>query len=74
MCSGHLTEVLEIPLVGSGGGTRIVFNTSLLFPRQRSGELLSRKTLDRATRDAAGRRRRAAGPRRGDVNDDPGGG
>jgi penicillin-binding protein A len=41
---GQLNEVLEIPLVGSGGGTRIVFNSSLLFPGLRSNELLSRKT------------------------------
>jgi peptidoglycan glycosyltransferase len=41
---GQLNEVLEIPLVGSGGGTQIVFNSSLLFPGLRSNELLSRKT------------------------------
>ena len=42
---GRLHEVLQIPLSGSGGGTRVVFNTSLLFPGMRSGELLSRRTL-----------------------------
>ena len=41
---GPLREVLEIPLAGSGSGTRVVFNTSLLFPGLRLGELLSRKT------------------------------
>jgi penicillin-binding protein A len=42
---GRLNEVLQIPLSGSGGGTRVVFNTSLLFPGMRSGELLSRRTV-----------------------------
>lgn len=42
---GSLSEVLELPLSGSGGATKVVFNTSLLFPGLRSGELLSRKTL-----------------------------
>ncbi len=42
---GRLPEVALIPLSGSGGGTRVVFNTSLLFPGLRSGELLSRHTL-----------------------------
>ena len=42
---GRLHEVLQIPLSGSGGGTQVVFNTSLLFPGLRSGELLSRRTL-----------------------------
>lgn len=41
---GRLHEILEIPLSGSGGGTRVVFNTSLLFPGLRPGELLSRRT------------------------------
>jgi peptidoglycan glycosyltransferase len=41
---GRLTEVLEMPLSGSGGSTRVVFNTSLLFPGLRAGELLSRST------------------------------
>ena len=42
---GRLQEVLEIPLSGSGGGTRVVFNTSLLFPGLQRGELLSRRTV-----------------------------
>jgi beta-lactamase class D len=42
---GRLREVLRIPLSGSGGDTRIVFGTSLLFPGLRAGELLSRRTL-----------------------------
>ncbi len=42
---GRLREVLEIPLSGSGGGTRVVFNTSLLFPGLQRGELLSRRTV-----------------------------
>ncbi len=42
---GRLPEVAVIPLSGSGGGTRVVFNTSLLFPGLRSGQLLSRRTL-----------------------------
>jgi penicillin-binding protein A len=42
---GRLHEVLQIPLTGSGGGTRVVFNSSLLFPGLRRNELLSRKTL-----------------------------
>lgn len=42
---GRLHEALEIPLIGTGGGTRIVFNSSLLFPGLRLGELLSRRTL-----------------------------
>lgn len=41
---GRLREVLEIPLSGSGGDTRVVFNTSLLFPGLSLGQLLSRKT------------------------------
>ena len=41
---GWLREVLEMPLSGSGGGTRVVFNTSLLFPGLRRGQLLSRRT------------------------------
>jgi cell division protein FtsI/penicillin-binding protein 2 len=42
---GRLHENLAVPLVGSGGSTRIGFNTSLLFPGLRHGELLSRTTL-----------------------------
>jgi cell division protein FtsI/penicillin-binding protein 2 len=42
---GRLPEVLEVPLSGSGGDTKIVFNTSLLFPGLRFGELLSRRTV-----------------------------
>ena len=42
---GRLHEVLELPLSGSGGGTQIVFGTSLLFPGLKPGELLSRTTL-----------------------------
>ena len=42
---GRLREVLEIPLSGSGGDTRVVFNTSLLFPGLQLGELLSRRTV-----------------------------
>ena len=41
---GVLHEVLELPLVGSGAGTRVAFSSSLLFPGLRPGELLSRKT------------------------------
>ncbi|MDE3132418.1 MAG: hypothetical protein KGL16_14800 [Acidobacteriota bacterium] len=41
---GRLSETLLMPLSGGGGGTRVVFNTSLLFPGLRSGELLSRRT------------------------------
>ena len=41
---GRLHEVLEMQLSGSGGGTRVVFNTSLLFPGLRPGQLLSRRT------------------------------
>lgn len=42
---GRLTEVAELPLSGSGGATKIVFATSLLFPGLHRGELLSRRTL-----------------------------
>jgi beta-lactamase class D len=42
---GRLHENLELPLVGSGGATRIGFNTSLLFPGLRRGQLLSRTTV-----------------------------
>lgn len=42
---GELRELLEIPLSGSGSGTQIVFNTSLLFPGLRFGQLLSRRTV-----------------------------
>ncbi|HEX3804579.1 MAG TPA: penicillin-binding transpeptidase domain-containing protein [Solirubrobacteraceae bacterium] len=42
---GRLHEVLQMPLTGSGGGTTVVFNTSLLFPGLQPNELLSRKTL-----------------------------
>jgi len=41
---GHLHELLLLPLSGSGSSTRIVFNTSLLFPGLRFDELLSRQT------------------------------
>jgi cell division protein FtsI/penicillin-binding protein 2 len=41
---GRLHEDLNVPLVGSGGRTQIGFNTSLLFPGLRHGELLSRTT------------------------------
>jgi peptidoglycan glycosyltransferase len=41
---GRLDEILEVPLSGSGGSTQIVFNTSLLFPGLKHGELLSRRT------------------------------
>ena len=42
---GRLYEPLELPLSGNGGSTDIVFNTSLLFPGLRFGELLSRRTV-----------------------------
>jgi beta-lactamase class D len=42
---GRLNELLEVPLSGSGGSTQIVFNTSLLFPGLKLGELLSRRTV-----------------------------
>jgi len=41
---GTLHETLELPLSGSGGETRVVFNTSLLFPGLQLGQLLSRRT------------------------------
>jgi peptidoglycan glycosyltransferase len=45
---GTLDAVAQIPLVGGGGSTRVRFETSLLFPGLRPGELLSRKaTLGR---------------------------
>lgn len=42
---GRVDRVLLIPLVGSGGGTRIGFNTSLLFPGLGRNQLLSSNTL-----------------------------
>jgi len=39
---GTLHEVLELPLVGSGGGTRIRFAPMILFPGLRSNETLTR--------------------------------
>ena len=54
---GQLQRCSQIPLAGGGGGTRVVFNTSLLFPGLRSGELLSRKTVLGQARHAAGCRR-----------------
>lgn len=42
---GRLHEDLAVPLVGSGASTHIGFNTSLLFPGLKHGELLSRTTL-----------------------------
>ncbi len=42
---GRLHSVLLVPLEGSGGSTRIVFNSSLLFPGLGRGQLLSRTTL-----------------------------
>jgi penicillin-binding protein A len=41
---GLLHETLELPLSGSGGSTQVVFNTSLLFPGLKLGQLLSRTT------------------------------
>lgn len=41
---GTLHEVAQIRLSGSGGGTRVVFDNSLLFPGLRPGELLSRSS------------------------------
>jgi len=40
---GRFEEVAQIPLVGSGGGTRVRYETSLLFPGLKAGEALSRK-------------------------------
>jgi penicillin-binding protein A len=40
---GSFEQVAQIPLVGSGGATRVRFETSLLFPGLRAGEALSRK-------------------------------
>ncbi|MGH2863576.1 MAG: penicillin-binding transpeptidase domain-containing protein [Solirubrobacteraceae bacterium] len=42
---GRLHETLLLPLRGSGGSTQIVFNSSLLFPGLKLGQLLSRTTL-----------------------------
>ena len=39
---GTLHEVLELPLAGSGGGTRIRFAPMILFPGLRSNETLTR--------------------------------
>jgi cell division protein FtsI/penicillin-binding protein 2 len=39
---GTLSETLEVPMSGSGGGARIAFGSSLLFPGLRAGERLSR--------------------------------
>jgi beta-lactamase class D len=60
---GRLHELLELPLSGSGDDTKIVFNTSLLFPGLKLGELLSRKTVigRRGTVLAANREVLAAG-------------
>jgi peptidoglycan glycosyltransferase len=40
---GTLHAVAQIPIVGSGGGTRVQFGTSLLFPGLKPGRLLSRR-------------------------------
>jgi beta-lactamase class D len=40
-----LHKTLLVPLSGSGSDTRIVFNTSLLFPGLKLGQLLARTTL-----------------------------
>ncbi len=42
---GRLHETAVIPLAGGGGGTKVVFGTSLLFPGLQPGELLSRESL-----------------------------
>jgi beta-lactamase class D len=42
---GSLHKTLLVPLSGSGSGTRIVFNTSLLFPGLKLDQLLARTTL-----------------------------
>jgi beta-lactamase class D len=42
---GRLHETAEIPLAGGGGGTQVVFGTSLLFPGLHPGELLSRQSV-----------------------------
>jgi peptidoglycan glycosyltransferase len=42
---GELHETLEMPLSGTGGSTQVVFNTSLLFPGLKLGQLLSRTTV-----------------------------
>ena len=41
---GRLAAVLELPLAGSGSSTRIVFDSSLLFPGLHLGQSLSRQT------------------------------
>lgn len=41
---GTLRKTLEIPLAGSGGGTRVRFSSSLLFPGLAPGELLDRRS------------------------------
>ena len=42
---GALDEVLQLPFVGSGGGTRIRFAPKILFPGLRSDEKLRRTAL-----------------------------
>jgi len=41
---GSFELVAQIPLVGSGSGTRVRFDSSLLFPGLNAGESLSRKS------------------------------
>ena len=41
---GHLSEILQVPLSGSGGGAHVQYSSSLLFPGLRRGETLSRRT------------------------------
>jgi len=40
---GTLHALAQIPLVGSGGGTRVQFETSLLLPGLKPGQMVSRK-------------------------------
>ncbi len=40
---GALTEVLEVPLSGSGSGAKVRFSRALLFPGLRQGERLNRQ-------------------------------
>jgi cell division protein FtsI/penicillin-binding protein 2 len=40
---GTLHLIAQIPLIGSGGGTRVPFETSLLFPGLKPGQIVSRK-------------------------------
>ena len=42
---GTLDEILQLPLAGSGGDTRIRFAPTILFPGLRSGETLRRDAL-----------------------------